>query len=145
MSQTFDILQGLPLAELRRLVALKENQDQILTLRQRRDELLAQARELQNEIDDLISVGARHVRRKRVGPSVKALCEEVLQKKKRGLTPAEVKNDILERYPHRNNRTFYNQVFIALTRNDVFRKDRDGRFTLATPSGGPGKHRSRRR
>ena len=42
----------------------------------------------------------------------------------------EVKDTILARNPHRNNRTFYNQVFIALTRSNLFKKQKSGRFTL---------------
>ena len=47
------------------------------------------------------------------------------------MTAAEVKNAILKKHPERNNRTFYNQAFIALTRSPEFRKLRNGGGVLA--------------
>lgn len=132
MSVAFEILKSLSLGELRRLLTLKENLERIEELMQRRDGLLEEARLIQNQIDELIEQGTGGQRKKRAGPSVKSLCEEILRGRKVGLTAAEVKNAVLDKYPHRNNRTFYNQVFIALTRNDVFKKDREGRFTVVS-------------
>ncbi len=131
MSVTMEIIKSFSLAELRRLVALKENQPQIESLMERRDRLLEEARMLQNQIDELIDTGSTRTRRKRLGPSVKQLCIEVFRGKKNlSLTAAEVKDAILSKHPHRNNRTFYNQVFIALTRSNLFKKLKSGKFTL---------------
>jgi len=131
MSVTMEIIKSFSLAELRRLVALKENQPQIESLMERRDRLLEEARMLQNQIDELIDTGSTRTRRKRLGPSVKQLCIEVFRGKKNLLmTAAEVKDAILTKHPHRNNRTFYNQVFIALTRSNLFKKLKSGKFTL---------------
>ncbi len=96
----------------------------------RRDQLIEESRLLQQRIDELVSGTSGRSPTKRQGPSVRALCEEILRKKSPGLTPAEVKDAILEKYPHRNNKTFYNQVFIALSRNDNFRKMANGIFRL---------------
>lgn len=130
MSQALEILDSLSLKELRRLLSLKENQNEVVDLMARRDQLLEEARLLQQKIDELISGTSGRSPTKRHGPSVRALCEEILRKKPTGLTPAEVKDAILEKYPHRNNKTFYNQVFIALSRNDNFRKVANGTFRL---------------
>ncbi len=130
MSQALEILDSLSLKELRRLLSLKENQNEVVDLMARRDQRLEEARLLQQRIDELVSGTSGRSPRKRQGPSVRALCEEILRKKSPGLTPAEVKDAILEKYPHRNNKTFYNQVFIALTRNDGFRKMINGTFRL---------------
>jgi ribosomal protein S13 len=131
MSVAMEIIKSFSLAELRRLVALKENQPQIESLMQRRDRLLEEARMLQNQIDELIDTGSTRGRRKRIGPSVKQLCIEAFRSRKNApMTAAEVKDAILARHPHRNNRTFYNQVFIALTRSNLFKKQKSGRFTL---------------
>ena len=112
MSKTQEILSTLSLADLRRLVTLKENQAKVESLLQKRDAHLEEARLIQRQIDDLLDVSQPPVR-KRTGPSVKDLCIEVLKGRKNGLTPAEVKEAILKRHPGRENRTFYNQVFIA--------------------------------
>ena len=130
MSQALEILDSLSLKELRRLISLKENQTEVSDLMARRDQLLEEARLLQQRIDELLSGTSGRSSRKRHGPSVRKLCEEILRKKSPGLTPAEVKDAILAEYPHRNNKTFYNQVFIALTRNDNFRKMANGTFRL---------------
>ena len=61
------------------------------------------------------------------GPSTPALCEEVLRRKKGPLTPAEVKNVILKKYPDRNRRSVYMQVYMALSSNIAFRRMADGR------------------
>ena len=130
MAAVMDFIKSVPLGELRRLVTLKENQDHIETLMENRDKLLNEARLIQNQIDELMHLGSSQTRKKRKGPSVKALCIEALKGKKSGLTAAEVKNTILMQNPHRNNRTFYNQVFIALTRSPSFKKQKNGRFNL---------------
>jgi hypothetical protein len=131
MSVPIELIRSLPLAELRRLVIMKENQDQIQALMEKRDTLLEEARMIQNQIDELIELGSGRPRRRRKGPSVKALCIEALEGSKNGMTAADVKNTILEKHPHRNNRTFYNQVFIALTRSVEFKKLKNGNFILA--------------
>jgi DNA-binding transcriptional MerR regulator len=131
MSVAMEIITSFSLAELRRLVALKENQPQIESLMERRDHLMEEARLLQNQIDELIDTGSTRGRRKRIGPSVKHLCIEAFRSRKNiPMTAAEVKDTILAKNPHRNNRTFYNQVFIALTRSNMFKKGRSGKFTL---------------
>ena len=43
------------------------------------------------------------------------------------LTPAEVKNAILKKYPDRNRRSVYMQVYMALSSNIAFRQMADGR------------------
>lgn len=133
MSKTQEILDSLSLAQLRRLVTLMESQEKVEELLQTRDRHLEEARLIQRQIDDLLDV-SQQPRRKREGPSVKSLCEEVLRGRKTGMTPAEVKDSILKRHPDRNNRTFYNQVFIALTRNKIFKKGADGTFILSPGS-----------
>jgi ribosomal protein S13 len=131
MSVAMEIIKSFSLVELRRLVALKENQPQIESLMERRDRLMEEARLLQNQIDELIDTGSTRGRRKRIGPSVKQLCIEAFRFKKNApLTAAEVKDAILSKHPHRNNRTFYNQVFIALTRSNLFKKMKSGKFIL---------------
>ena len=130
MSVAMEIIKSFSLAELRRLVALKENQPQIESLMERRDHLMEEVRMLQNQIDELVDTGSTRGRRKRIGPSVKHLCIETFRAKKNApMTAAEVKDAILARHPHRNNRTFYNQVFIALTRSNLFKKQKSGKFT----------------
>jgi len=131
MSVAMEIIKSLPLTELRRLVALKENQPQIESLMDRRDRLMEEVRMLQNQIDELIETGSDRGRRRRIGPSVKSLCIEAFRGRKgAGMTAAEAKDFILAKHPHRNNRTFYNQVFIALTRSDLFKKLKSGKFVL---------------
>ena len=130
MAAVMDFIKSVPLGELRRLVTLKENQDHIETLMEKRDKLLNEARLIQNQIDELMHLGSSQIRKKRKGPSVKVLCVEALKGKKSGLTAAEVKNTILKQHPHRNNRTFYNQVFIALTRSPSFKKQKNRKFNL---------------
>lgn len=130
MSVAMEIIKSFSLAELRRLVALKENQPQIESLMERRDHLMEEVRMLQNQIDELVDTGSSRGRRKRIGPSVKHLCIEAFRAKKNApMTAAEVKDAILAKHPHRNNRTFYNQVFIALTRSNLFKKQKSGKFT----------------
>ena len=46
------------------------------------------------------------------------------------MSAAEIKDSILKRHPHRQSKTLYNQVFIALTRNPEFKRLKDGTFTL---------------
>ncbi len=59
---------------------------------------------------------------------------EVLKGKKKGLTAAQIKDAILEKYPHRANDTFYNQVFIAVSRNPGFKKLQDTSLRSRKPS-----------
>ncbi len=131
MTIPIELIRSLPLSELRRLVSIKENQEQIQVLMDKRDRLFEEARLIQNQIDELIELGSGRTRRKRKGPSVKALCVEALTGSRTGMTAADVKNKILESHPHRNNRTFYNQVFIALTRSPEFTKLKSGKFILS--------------
>ena len=130
MSAVVDVIKSFSLVELRRLVALKENQPQIESLIERRDTLMEEARMIQNQIDELMQTGSTRGRRKRLGPSVKQLCVEAFPKKNAAMTAAEVKDAILARHPHRNNRTFYNQVFIAMTRSNLFKKMKSGKFMI---------------
>ncbi len=131
MSHTRNSLNELSLGELRRLLALRDRVDAVTDLMEKRDQVLGEARLLENQIEELLTTGKSQVRTtKPRGPSVRKLCEEVLRRKTAGLTPAKVKDAILKRYPERNSRTFYNQVFIALTRNDSFRRMADGTFRL---------------
>lgn len=144
MSKTQEMLNELSLAQLRRLTALMNSQEQVEELLQARDRHLEEARLIQRQIDDLLDV-EQQPRRKREGPSVKRLCEEILRGRKSGLTPAEVKDAVLKKYPERNNRTFYNQVFIALTRNKAFKKVSDGTFVLSQSAAKDKKKKSTRR
>ena len=131
MSVTIEIVRSFSLPELRRLVTIKENEPQFDALSKRRDQLLEEARKLQLQIDDLIGAGLHRVRRKRFGPTVQQLCLEVFKGRKTlKLTAATVKDAILAKHPHRNNRTFYNQVFISLSRSRPFKKLRTGEFAL---------------
>ncbi len=131
MSVTMEIVRSFSLLELRRLLTFKENQPQFEALSRRREQLLEEARKLQLEIDELIGTGLARVRRKRLGPTVKELCMEVFKgKKSLRLTAVKVQHAILAKHPHRDNRTFYNQVFIALTRSRLFKKLKTGEFLL---------------
>ena len=127
---SIEAIRALPVAELRRLAALRENYDQVAKLMELRDKHLEEARLIQNQIDALIDSASTKTRPRRKGPSVKALCIEALGSQRGAMTAAEVKNAILDAHPHRNNRTFYNQVFIALTRGSEFKKLKSGKFTL---------------
>ena len=131
MSHTRDSLNELSLGELRRLLALRDRVDSITGLMVKRDRILDEARLLENQIEELLTTGKSPARTTRPrGRSVRQLCEDILKRKSASLTPAEVKDAILSRHPQRNSRTFYNQVFIALTRNDSFRRMADGTFRL---------------
>ena len=131
MARTRDTIEALPLGEIRRLLSLRDKMDEISALMEKRDELLSQLGLIDKQLEEMCSdTGSSPRRVKRQGPSVRNLCEEMLRRKPTGLTPAEVKDAILEKYPHRNNKTFYNQVFIALSRNDNFRKMANGTFRL---------------
>lgn len=130
MTISVDVIRDLPVAELRRLVRIKENHEEIHGLMEQRDRLLEDAKRIQGQIDELIERDSARVRKTRRGPSVKVLCGEALRGSKIGMTAAAVKNAVLERHPHRDNRTFYNQVFIALTRSPEFRKLKNGKFVV---------------
>ena len=131
MTIPIELVRSLPIRELRRLLTIKENLEEIEQLMAERDRLYGQARQIQSQIDDLIELGSDLPRKKRFGPSVKELCMEALHGSSDGLTAAEVKAAILDNHPHRNNRTFYNQVFIALTRSPEVRKQRNGTFSVS--------------
>lgn len=135
MTIPIEFVRSLPIRELRRLVTIKENLEEIDQLMAERDGLFERARQIQSQIDDLLELGSDLPRKKRLGPPVKELCMDALRGTAEGLTAAEVKAAILESHPHRNNRTFYNQVFIALTRSPEFRKQRSGKFVVGTASG----------
>lgn len=130
MSKALEYLKGLPLSDLRKLVAFKENEEEIVSLQADRDHHLAEADRIQKQIDSLITEGTGIIQKKRHGPTVRAMCAEALRGKRSGLTAAQIKDAILERHPHRQSKTLYNQVFIALTRNAEFKRGKDGTFTL---------------
>ncbi len=130
MSKALEFLKGLPLSDLRRLVAFKENEEEILSLQEDRNHHLAEAEKIQKQIDELITEGTGIVQRKRHGPTVRAMCAEALRGKRNGLTAAQIKDAILDRHPHRQSKTLYNQVFIALTRNREFKRGKEGTFYL---------------
>lgn len=130
MSKALEFLKELPLGDLRRLIAYKENEEVINGLYEDREKHLKAAQDIQTQIDELITQGTGIVQKKRHGPSVRAMCTEVLKKKKNGLTAAEIKDGIVKLYPHRQSKTLYNQVFIALTRNREFKRVSDKRFVL---------------
>ncbi len=130
MTIEFEILKDLSLGDLKRLLAYKEHEEEINSLLESRAEHLERAQELQAQIDKLITEGTGIVQKKRHGPTVKAMCIEVLNKKKAGLTAAEIKRKVVELYPYKNSRTLYNQIFIALTRNREFNRVDGKKFTL---------------
>lgn len=131
MSQVRESLNSLSIGEIRRLLALRDRVDAVTDLMVKRDQILGEVRLLDNQIEELLTTEKSQIRTtKPRGPSIRKLCEEVLRRRSASLTPAEVKDAILKRYPARNSRTFYNQVFIALTRNDSFRRMADGTFRI---------------
>lgn len=130
MSKILEFLKELPLGDLRRLVAYKENEEEVNSLYEEREKHLNAAEKIQKQIDKLITQGTGIVQKKRHGPSVRSMCTEVLKRKRKGLTAAEIKDGILEIYPHRQSKTLYNQVFIALTRNREFKRAPENKFIL---------------
>jgi hypothetical protein len=131
-----DLLKTLSVGDLRQLLAIKETQPEIEKLIQKRDDLLGAAENIQRQIDELIlsrcrgESGRRISYGKRVGPTIKQMCEEIMLRGNGPLTAADVKNRILERWPEKNTPTLYNQVFIALGRSDLFKKVKKGKFAL---------------
>ncbi len=130
MSKAMEFLQNLPLADLRRLVAFKENEDRIIELREKRARLLQEADSLQEEIDFLLDEVTIVKRKKRFGPSMREVCISILKGRKKGLTAAEIKRLIEKKYPEKRGRSTYNQVYIALTRNPEFKKEKGKIFSL---------------
>lgn len=131
-----DLLKTLSVGDLRQLLAIKETQPEIERLIQRRNDLLRAAEGVQRQIDELImsrcrgESGRRISYGRRIGPTIRQMCEVVMLKSRSAMSAAEVKNCILERWPERDSPTLYNQVFIALGRSDLFKKVKKGKFAL---------------
>lgn len=131
-----DLLKSLSVGDLRQLLAIKETQPEIEKLMQKRDDLYSAAENLQRQIDELIisrcrgDSGRRISYGKRIGPTIKQLCEDIMLAGNGPMTAADVKNRILERWPEKNTPTLYNQVFIALGRSEYFKKVRKGKFAV---------------
>jgi hypothetical protein len=131
-----DLIKSLSAGDLRQLLAIKETQPEIEKLMQKRDDLLSAADQIQRQIDELIisrcrgDSGRRLSYGKRIGPTIKQMCEEIMLDGDGPMSAAEVKNRILERWPEKNTPTLYNQVFIALGRSELFKKIRKGKFVV---------------
>ncbi len=131
-----DLIKSLSAGDLRQLLAIKETQPEIERLMQKRDDLLAAAEQIQRQVDELIlsrcrgDSGRRLSYGKRIGPTIKEMCEEIMLASQDPMSAAEVKNRILERWPEKNTPTLYNQVFIALGRSELFKKIKKGKFAL---------------
>ena len=131
-----NLIQSLSTGDLRQLLSIKESQAEIEKLIQKRNSLLAQADQIQRQVDELIlsrcrsNTGRRLSYGKRTGPTIRQMCEEIMLGMQEPLSAAEVKNRILERWPEREAPTLYNQIFIALGRSEHFKKVRKGRFAL---------------
>ena len=131
-----DLIKSLSAGDLRQLLAIKETQPEIEKLMQKRDDLLAAADQIQKQIDELImsrcrgDSGRRLSYGKRIGPTIKQMCEEIMLSAEGPMSAAEVKNRILEKWPEKNTPTLYNQVFIALGRSELFKKIKKGKFAL---------------
>jgi hypothetical protein len=131
-----DLLKTLSVGDLKQLLAIKETQPEIERLMQKRDDLLNAADNIQRQIDELIvsrcrgDSGRRISYGKRMGPTIKQMCEEIMVSEQSPMSAADVKNRILHRWPEKNTPTLYNQVFIALGRSELFKKVRKGKFAL---------------
>lgn len=131
-----DLIKSLSAGDLRQLLAIKETQPEIEKLMQKRDDLLSAADQIQRQIDELIisrcrgDSGRRLSYGKRIGPTIKQMCEEIMLDGDGPMSAAEVKNRILERWPEKNTPTLYNQVFIALGRSELFKKIKKGKFVV---------------
>lgn len=131
-----DLIKSLSAGDLRQLLAIKETQPEIEKLMQKRDDLLSAADQIQHQIDELIisrcrgDSGRRLSYGKRIGPTIKQMCEEIMLDGGGAMSAAEVKNRILEKWPEKNTPTLYNQVFIALGRSDLFKKIKKGKFMV---------------
>jgi hypothetical protein len=131
-----DLIKSLSAGDLRQLLAIKETQPEIEKLMQKRDDLLAAADQIQKQVDELIlsrcrgDSGRRLSYGRRIGPTIKQMCEEIMLETDEPMSAAEVKNHILERWPEKNTPTLYNQVFIALGRSDLFKKIKKGKFAV---------------
>jgi hypothetical protein len=129
-------IEALSEGRLRQLLAIQTAQPEIERLMLKRNELLASAGELQKRIDQLLlslkegwpsqSIGYG----KRVGPTVKRMCEEIMLEAGEPMSAAVVKDRILERWPEKNSPTLYNQVFIALKRSKLIKKVAKGKFAV---------------
>lgn len=73
--------------------------------------------------------GPGRPRGKRVGPTVRELIAQALAGGK-ALRPTEITSWIIRKYPTRNSKNFYNQVFTNLTRGKEFVRKGDGTFVL---------------
>ncbi len=131
-----DLIKSLSAGDLRQLLAIKETQPEIERLMQKRDDLLAAAEQIQRQVDELIlsrcrgDSGRRLSYGKRIGPTIKEMCEEIMLASQEPLSAADVKNRILEKWPEKNTATLYNQVFIALGRSELFKKIKKGKFAV---------------
>jgi hypothetical protein len=131
-----DLIKSLSAGDLRQLLAIKETQPEIEKLMQKRDDLLSAADQIQRQIDELIisrcrgDSGRRLSYGKRIGPTIKQMCEEIMLDGEGPMSAAEVKNRILEKWPEKNTPTLYNQVFIALGRSELFKKIKKGKFMV---------------
>lgn len=131
-----DLIKSLSAGDLRQLLAIKESQAEIEKLMHKRNDHLAAAEQIQRKIDDLIlsrcrgGSGRRLSYGKRMGHTIKQMCEEIMLESDGPMSAAEVKNRILERWPEKNTTTLYNQVFIALGRSEHFKKVKKGKFVI---------------
>jgi len=131
-----DLIKSLSAGDLRQLLAIKETQPEIEKLMQKRDDLLSAAEQIQKQIDELImsrcrgDSGRRLSYGRRMGPTIKEMCEEIMLDGNGPMSAAEVKSRILERWPEKNTPTLYNQVFIALGRSEHFKKVKKGKFAV---------------
>ena len=143
MSNEVDrILDSFSLGDLRQILSIKETQAEIDQLLQKRNELLQAVEGIQAQIDRLIlsrsrgKTGRKTSYGKRTGPTVRAMCEQVLRDGKKPLTAAELKSEILRRWPEKESPSLYNQVFVALRRSATFRAA-GGKFALRDPAASP--------
>ena len=130
------ILSGFSKGEVRQLVELQQVRLRVHELMKERDRCLTKAEAIQKQIEVVLGRAAieshRTARPKRTRPTVKEMAIEILKRRTRGLTAAQVRREILKKYPDRDKDTFYNQVYIALTRCPEFKRMKDKVFTLTT-------------
>ena len=135
-----NVLKGLSAAEVHHLLDLRKNQLRLKELLEDRDHHIAQAEKIQRRIDAVLGSWVdptvqrvrpgRRGRGQRLGPTVKEMAVEVLKARKKPMAAAAIKDAILKKYPHRDSDTFYNQVFIAVSRNPEFKKLKDKTYAL---------------
>jgi len=82
--------------------------------------------------------GPGRPRGKRVGPTVRDMIAQALGGG-RALRPTEISAWIVKKYPARNSKNFYNQVFTNLSRGKEFVRKGDGTFVLKTGKTSKGK------